>query len=259
MGLRLLAYGETWDEFRHQITQQTFDAEQFRIDFRSLAKQKRRDPQSAILEIADSIPFRPNLSYPQHRFMILERDDGYWFGEVMTESDQSYNCHDDKPYRTSASLPSRLSRALVNLVAPQAQTLLNLCCGTGSIMLEAHALGMTTYGVDWNQKMVGMTRENLKYFGYIPDVEKMDVRHYQRTADALITDLPYGRNLEEDETIIREIFAHARNLAPIAIWVAASDLSDRLNQAGYSDIAVYPIIKTRKFTRYIHVTRNNDV
>jgi 23S rRNA G2445 N2-methylase RlmL len=109
-----------------------------------------------------------------------------WLGELLTENE---HLADDAAGVLQLSLPA----ALVNLVAPPARSILDPFCGTGSILLEAQALSMTAFGVDSNPRMVGMSSRNLAHFGYPTQVELGDALTTSRSADAMITDLPYGR------------------------------------------------------------------
>ena len=138
-GVRCLARAKTLDGLVDRISHLSLDAADFSIEFLRLSKRAQIGKQSAIIALADAIDAVPNLNEPAHRFLLATQDDGLWFGEIVAEADRSYTRHDAKPYRTSCSLPSRLARALVNLITPPARTILNPCCGTGSILLEARA------------------------------------------------------------------------------------------------------------------------
>ena len=148
-----------------------------------------------------------------------------------------------------------LGRALVNLVAPPAGTLLDPCCGSGAILLEARSLGLQIFGSDLNQVMVNMARKNLAHFGYDGRVERSDAREVRQRADALVTDLPYGRLLQANETVIRAIFQRAVKLAPAAVYVAGQDLSAWLSAAGYQQIQVFTVAKHNRVARYVHLAR----
>ncbi len=256
MGLRVLGYGSTLDELVAAIAEATaerdFTAEAFRIEFRSLIRDDHIAPLSHIIALANVIPARPNLDHPRQRFVLLERANGLWFGEIVTEYARTYLHHADKPHRTSTSLDSRLARALVNLAAPPASTLIDPCCGTGSILLEACALGIPICGADKSWQAAHMSRANLVHFSYDATVEVADIGTLDRRAAALITDLPYGRAMEADETAIRTILEHGRELAPVAVYVAGYDISAWLTEAGYRDIEVYPVTKQAIFTRYVY-------
>lgn len=259
MGLRLLGYGSTLDELVAAVAEATeernFTAEAFRIEFRSLIRDDHIAPLSDIIALANVIPARPNLDHPRQRFVLLERANGLWFGEIVTEYARTYLRHDDKLHRTSTSLTSRLARALVNLAAPPASTLIDPCCGTGSILLEACALGIPIHGADKSRQAVHMARANLAHFGYDAAVEVADICTLDRRAAALVTDLPYGRALATDEAAIRTILEHGRKLAPVAVFVAGYDITAWLTEAGYRDIEVYPVTKQAIFTRYVYRAR----
>jgi tRNA G10 N-methylase Trm11 len=257
-GLRILAHAATLDDLLIDVAQANFIANEFRIDFLSLSINNRIRTRQSIRALADAIPFYPNLKNPQHRFLLVERDNGLWFGEILTECKHTYRIHADKPYNISSSLPSRISRALVNLVVPQANSLLDPCCGTGSILLEAQSLGLKAYGGDLNKRMVGMARENLAHFGYAARIEHADARNCQQRADALVTNLPYGRFLQANKAVIRAILARGRKLAPVAVYVTEYDIQDWLTFAGYHDVNIYPVPKHDGFVRYVHWARGGE-
>jgi tRNA G10 N-methylase Trm11 len=254
-GFQILARGTTLDDLLQTVSSVQFRADLFRIDFHSLSERKQLSPRRTITALADVIPARPNLAYPKHRFLVLERAQGLWFGELLTERKRTYRKHNAKPYRTSTSLSSQLSRALVNLVVLEADSLVDPCCGTGSILLEAQALGMRVFGADRNKKIVGMARKNIEYFGYCAEIEHAEVCAYRQSAEALVTDLPYGRLLDADEMIIRPILEQCSFLAPLAVFVAGCDLTDWLYASGYRDISICTVSKHNRVTRYIHRAR----
>ena len=251
-GLRLLAQGPTLEDLLAAVAKADFEAEDFRIDFLSLSGQNRLRPHRSIVALADVIPFYPNLSDPQHRFLLVERQQSLWFGQVLSECQYSFQQHAAKPYSTSTSLSSQLARALVNLVIPQARSLLDPCCGTGSILLEAHLLGLQTYGADQNRRTAWMARQNLAHFAYDGVVDHVAIQDCQRKVDALVTDLPYGRLLKADESATRSILDHGRKLAPLVVYVAGYNITDWLTAAGYEEIEVFPVSKHDRVVRYVH-------
>lgn len=256
MGLRRIAQAPTFDGLLDAIQGAHFDGTDFRVDCLTLSGTFPHSEIRTIVEVANRIPFYPNLETPQHRFLVVAQTGAFWCGEILTETAQSYVPHSAKPYHVSSSLPARMARALVNLVAPPATSLIDPCCGTGSILIEAHALGLQTYGADNNPKIAGMGRKNLTHFNYAPTIDYADARSWTRTADALVTDLPYGKRLLSADAIIPSILAHARTLAPVAVYVAGRNIHAWLANAGYDDIAVYRIIKHNGFTRYVHHARS---
>ncbi|MGA9275937.1 hypothetical protein, partial [Ilumatobacter sp.] len=152
-GLDVVARGDTLDELIANVAAADFPADSFRIDVHDPSGRIGRSTQSVATALADVIPFGPDLRSPQHRFIVTAGDAGLVFGEVVTETDAGYRRHDAKPWTTSSSLDGRFARGLVNLV-PDARSVLDPCCGAGSIVLEAASLGLDAYGVDWKPAMV---------------------------------------------------------------------------------------------------------
>lgn len=255
-GARAIAHAETLDELLAQISSSRFPTEDFRIELTRLSdapKLSKTSELETIIAVADAMDAYPNLKSPTHRFALVIRKEGLWFGEIVAEPDRSWERHDGKPYRTSSSLPSRLSRALVNLISKPGEVVLDPCCGTGSILLEAVAIGATAHGADNNPRMVGMSRANLAHFGYSATVEFADARVWARRGDAVVTDLPYGKNSLTTEENLRGILNHAATLAPKGVFVAGADISDWLTAAGYGDVRVYSAAKSTGFVRHVHV------
>ncbi|GIX08215.1 MAG: methyltransferase [Candidatus Poribacteria bacterium] len=253
-GLRLLAEGKTLNALVAKLAACPLEgAEGFRLDLVRLSGEPSPSRSEAIRTVASVIPARPNLSVPSLRLLLVQQRLRWWLGRLEALPDRSYRRHDRKPFRTSSSLPSRLARALVNLLPPQARTLLDPCCGTGSILLEAAALGLEAVGLDWNPKMVRMSQKNLSHFGYTATVHQADARTWSSPADAVVTDLPYGRNLQTTQELIAAILSNCARLAPFGVFVFSEEIGRLLLRVGYRRVEVYRVPKGRSFVRYVHV------
>jgi tRNA G10 N-methylase Trm11 len=250
-GLRLLHQTATLDELVAQITANPFPNDDFVIEFQRLSAENPVRSQQAILAVANALSGYPNLDHPQHRFLLLARAEGFWFGEVTAKTTHSYHSHDEKPWHTSSSLSARLARALVNLAWP-VQSIFDPCCGTGSILIEASMLGIATYGSDRSPKMVGMSRKNLAHFGYHAEVLRGDARQATRTTDAIITDLPYGRFCHAEPQEIRQILQQCAQLAPLGIFVTENDIGGWLYESGYATVETWHVPKRAEMSRIIH-------
>ncbi len=252
LGVRCLAEAPALDDLCAQIAALQMDAERFRVETLSLWPINPLPKPQVVLAVANALPAYPDLVNPQHRFLVAAQADRLWFGEILAEPARDYRRHDAKPYRTSSSLSARLARALVNLVSPPAQSILDPFCGTGSILLDAAALGLQPYGSDNNIKMVGMSRRNLAHFGYPAQVELGNAQDCIQTADAVVTDLPYGRQLEQDQAVLRQVLHHTAQLAPQAVYLAQEDITPWLLDAGYARVACYRVRKHRSMSRFVH-------
>ncbi len=254
-GLRRIAQAGTFADLLDLLRQMPLDLDDFRVDALYLSDRFPIPQQEAVVAAADAIHCRANLAAPRHRLLLVAQRGTFWIGEILTEATQSYTPHLKKPCHVSVSLEARIARALVNLVVPPAATLIDPCCGTGSILLEAAALGLTAYGADRNPKMAHMAQRNLLHFGYPPRVVCADARVWAQTADALVTDVPYGRQLESAEADLPAILANGVRLALLAVYVAGSDITPQLAAAGYNDVEVWRLVKPNGFTRYVHRAR----
>lgn len=251
-GLRCFAEAPDLASLVAQVAAQPIPADQFRVEFLRLSPQIVVSKQQAILAAANALQAYPNLDNPRHRFLVVVQRERLWFGEILVEGEHTYARHDFKPFRTSSSLSSRLARALVNLVSPPARSILDPFCGTGSILLEAQALGLSAYGMDWNPKMAGMSRRNLRHYGYSGEVLLGNALDCQQTANALVTDLPYGRLLQADRPGLAAILSHAIHLAPVAVYLADEDITPLLKQAGYDYVECWRVRKHANMSRFIH-------
>jgi tRNA G10 N-methylase Trm11 len=251
IGMREIAHGATMEDLIARLVNQSFVADGFHIDVAIRSKQVSVDSRKSIRAVADAIHGTPNLNHPQHRLLIIVSDRGFSLAEILVQAEYSYKKHDKKPFRTSSSLPSQLARALVNLVYP-AQTILDPCCGTGSILLEACATGVNAYGIDRNTTMVGMTQRNLQYFGYEAVIQCKDALNCSQTAEAVVTDFPYGRFLVQDENNIKAILKQMTRLATLGVYVVDKDISAWLLEAGYRHVDVFRVPKRTGMIRFIH-------
>jgi tRNA (guanine10-N2)-dimethyltransferase len=250
-GLNLLAHAHTLDDLVNILLPLEFPADQFRLDFVNLSDHNKITRQQAILAVANSIKAYPNLDHPKDRFTIVNRQDEIMFGKVAIEADHSYQIHETKPWHTSSSLPVRLARAMVNLAGIEVRSIIDPCCGSGSILLEACLLGLEAFGMDINTRMVGMTRKNLAHFGYQAEVLQGDARECEITADAVVTDLPYGLYSHTSYENMYGILKQAVQYAPLGIFAVGEDLTPLLLEAGYKKVEVFRIKKRREMTRFI--------
>ena len=251
-GASCLARSETLSALLSMIAGLGLSAEAFRVEILVLPGGQAVPGSSTMTAVADMIEGGPQLVAPDRRFVVVSRRGGYWFGEILVSSDGGWQTHDEKPLRTSSSLPSRLCRAIVNLAVKPGDVVVNPCCGTGSFLLEAASLGAEAYGIDHNAKMVSMSRKNLAHFGYSVSVEEGEAGDWERLGDVLLVDLPYDRNCKTTDANVQEIIRSSLPLAPRAVFVAEIDLTGWLRAAGYSQITQYKVPKTPRFTRYIH-------
>lgn len=154
--------------------------------------------------------------------------------------------------RTSTSLPSRLARAVVNLVARPGERVLDPVCGTGVLLVEAARVGCAAAGGDTSPKAVAWARENLRALGLAATVEVRDALAARGDApfDAVVGDLPYGVRLAAHDLV--PFAATLPRLGKRWALVANVDLTSILAAHGHPPRLVLRVPKTT-FARYVHV------
>jgi 23S rRNA G2445 N2-methylase RlmL len=91
----------------------------------------------------------------------------------------------------------------VAAVAPS-HSVLDPCCGVGTILIEAASLGATTSGGDSDVAALAAARSNAEAAGVQIDVHAWDARALPlagATIDRLVTNLPWGRQVEVDSAL----------------------------------------------------------
>lgn len=250
-GIKVIAQAGDFEALCELVSQSSLDLDGFHILV--LASGSRAgDRREMIITIANAIQWNPNLTNPRHRLVLIIQEALFTLGAINSEPSKDYLRHDLKPHRISFSLPSQLARGLVNLLPLNAKTILDPCCGSGSIPLEAIAVGLEVFCGDRKAKMSYMTRANIKHFGYDCTVEQMDARNWTRQVDAIVTDLPHGRYSHVQEDVIQGILIHAASLAPVAVFVAREDMTSLLQRSGYTAVEVFRVPKQAGFVRYVH-------
>ena len=228
-------------------------ADDFRVSIVKKPRSLKVNSMELARDIGSIIHGTANLSSPRVTFLVVLTAEKIWFGRLLSESDNLWLAHNQRPHVTSSSLPARLARVLVNLVARPGESLLDPCCGTGTIVMSAAHSGIRAVGYDTNLRMIGATTKNLQHFGLTADVALGDARQVQGHFDAIATDLPYGINLIKDSSQDTEILANLRTCAPKAAFIDLRDLSKPLNDLGYRIETVLPVPKL-SIVRRIFIT-----
>ncbi len=105
----------------------------------------------------------------------------------------------------------KLTRAMINLIGlKEGETVCDPFCGTGTTLLEAESMGIHGIGLDFDQKMYDISKENLDVNGYKSKIIKADFSQLTNIVnefDGIVTDLPYGiasKSSENPEELIKK-------------------------------------------------------
>ena len=148
----------------------------------------------------------------------------------------------------------KLTRVMINLTGlKKGQTLCDPFCGTGTTLLESESMGINAIGIDFDQKMCEISRENLKINGYKSKILKSDFQELVKISekfDAIVTDLPYGRSSkisEKPEDILKRLISIMPKHKKIAIMFK-KELDPKMKLKG---LKKYQIYRHKSLTRTI--------
>ena len=255
--IQVLFSGSSVEELCTYIKAANLYEDRFRVSVIKKPKSLKINSMTLASQIGSLIDGKPDLSYPKVVFPTVITSEKIWFGRLLSESDGMWMAHDHRPHTTSSSLPARLARVLVNLVAVPGEHILDPCCGTGTIVMSAAHSGFQASGSDNNPRMIGATTKNLYHFGLTAKIKLEDARTVTGQFDAVATDLPYGISLVKDTAAAAEILANLRTCAPKAAFIDIRDLSKPLNDLGYTVETVIPVPKQR-IVRRVFIASTSD-
>jgi 16S rRNA G966 N2-methylase RsmD len=150
--------------------------------------------------------------------------DGWLLGE-LADNPAVWLAHQNKPQSYSTALSTRVARPLVNIALPwpdqelAGKTLLDPCCGMGTVLIEALSMGVDASGSDMNPLAVQGARVNLAYYGYSDAVKLCDIAQARGAYDAVIADLPYNLCSKSPREEQLAILRHAAALSDRIILV----------------------------------------
>ncbi len=192
-----------------------------------------------------------NMKHPQVIIAITKIHEQWLVG--IYENDMVWSLRYEKPHSYSHSLNIRDARTLVNIaVGHQKQlSIVDPCCGIGTVVLEALSMGLNIRGYDINRYVSYQARLNLEHFCYDPLlIEKKDIHDLTSNFDVAIMDIPYGVyspfTYEEQVSLLYAVFKIAKRL----VLVSHIMMEKELENVGYRIIDSCHIQKGH-FIRYI--------
>jgi len=259
---------------------------------------------------------KASLDEITHRLAVVETPKGYLFGRVRFAPQavpKELDFASNKPHNYSAGLPVALAGAAVSVAMGMfasnnrhslgstssnknesfnsrevaAPTVLDPCCGSGTIVYEAWRRGSCSRGVDAELRMVEMAAANLMHFANNfphqpqPTIELGDAAELSlQGADVIISNLPFGRsvsfgatrlsrrrhlaaseasNQEDYESVafLSEVLVNLRDKAERHVFFTGRPLAAQLKACGYTGITEVPVCRGGR--RYMSISTGNEV
>jgi tRNA (guanine10-N2)-dimethyltransferase len=135
-----------------------------------------------------------NLEHPHTIIDIVITSKTAYIGTRIWENTEMFEDRRAhlRPEMHPSSMHPALARALVNIVC--AKSMHDPFCGSGGVLIEAGLAHKKISGADIDPDMVTRARKNCAAYKLHPDLRVTDAIMWQPRVQALIADLPYGRN-----------------------------------------------------------------
>jgi len=195
-----------------------------------------------------------SLKSPKVELAVTKKD-GVWLFGYYEKSDSSWLTRKQKPHNYSFALDVWLSKTLVNIAMENdlKKSLVDPCCGVGTVLIEALILGVNIKGYDFNQAIVNLANENIEFFGFNGNTICSDIKDINETYDVAIIDLPYGQFIKSHSDTALTVIQQSKKIANRIIFVSMIDITDLLNEYELQVIDKCTVMKRSKFSRFITI------
>ena len=192
-----------------------------------------------------------SLYEPKVLYGIIHHE-GIWYFGPAEKMEKRWLKHQNKPHSYTYSLPVRLARIAVSLAGrnDRTRTLIDPCCGVGTVVLEALHLGYAISGIEMNPPIAADANRNCAYYGYPEVVQCMDMTLSDAKADCAILDIPYGVMENVDETTQKNLLKGCWKMADELVLFSIDPMEKMLKETGWDVVEQVPFVK-QQFVRYI--------
>jgi len=250
--IHIEAFGESLEELIADCLARRIAYQRFRLQFLRPPPKTPDSKTETIVRVANAITGRPDLSHPAVELAIVATTKAWHLGRIISVSRSPWLHGVMRPVHFSSALPQRLARALVNLVAAPGDTLIDPCCGIGTVVIEALHAGVMAVGCDINARLLQSVAQNLRHLGLPVRLFQADARQLAGGFEAGILDLPYGRNLPRDVTLYEDLIAPLWRATKRMALVSAQPLDNMLENIGCAILRRACVPKGR-LIRYIYL------
>ncbi len=184
--------------------------------------------------------------------IAVTRINNQWYIGYYQHGVPNWKNFANKPYTFSNALDLRLARTVINIACKNNPniTVVDPCCGMGTVVLEGLALGMNIRGYDISREISYKGRLNVEYFGFEPTlIKKSAIADIKEYYDVAIIDIPYNLYAPITYEEQCDILVQARRICKRFILISYDDMSKELVDAGF-EIIDYCGVKKTEFTSF---------
>jgi 23S rRNA G2445 N2-methylase RlmL len=228
----LVAAGESFEELVENTARAQCEFPGFHVRVWRTGGQVPYQDREIIIPLANSWGGHPNLDDPAVR-LVVAAVPGRWRVGVLRSVWKRDWAGITRTVPYSAALSNQMARALVNLVAAPGDTLLDPCCGIGTVVVQARRRGVRAVGVEIVKKLAGQAAEFVRAQAPGGLIVIGDSRHLRGCCDAAVLDLPYGRASRADAGLYQDLLANLAGSVERAVVVAAEPLTALVERCGW--------------------------
>ena len=243
------------------------DLEEIKIDdlnfaIRQIGGKNLESEKTAIL-IGEKIcnENKTNLETPQVTVLFYQNREFFIslkYAEVDTAYKRCLKHHiSHRPYFSPIGIHPRIARAMINLSnCADNKSLIDPFCGTGGILIEGADMGLKVTGIDLKEKMIELSKGNLKHYGFEGNLINSDFKEISNLKfGSIVCDPPYGIASTSGGENIKELMRRG-----LDVFQNCMEKKQRLVVAvsDYRTIKHKNLRQIYKFEWYIHksLTRN---
>ncbi len=237
--LSVIFEGESLDSLIGQVRASRFPADRFKVIYLKIEgwEDDYRERLRAVRELGTAIEGWADVRNPLVVFGVTCVN-GKWIFGTYERNDYRWHRHDKKPHTYSSSISFRVARALVNIgIGPDTtRTLIDPCCGVGTVVIEALSMGIDAKGYEINAPVAGSARQNVIFFGHPDVITEGDMHESEDHFDVAIIDIPYGLYQAITAQQQQEIIKTARRICRRLILVTLENMDAMIREAGFEII-----------------------
>lgn len=187
-------------------------------------------------------------------FLSIIHLDNIWILGTCVKNNNEWKYHEYKPNTNSHSLSTRIARSIVNIAIENNFdiSLVDPCCGVGTVVIEAASMGLKIKGYEVNRKVAESAKENLAFFGVNNVIVCNNMHTINEHFGVSIVDIPYGLFTAISKTEQTEIIKTARRISDKSVIITFDNMENAITEAGFRILQKCYVSKG-KFTRYINV------
>jgi tRNA G10 N-methylase Trm11 len=249
--LEIFSFSEDYDTLINEIKKENICVEEFKVTYLVLEGDTTAyaDRLQKLRDIGYSIEGMHEYYTPGITYGLCYCEGTWYFGELV-KNNFGWHKHKQKPHSFSNSISVNIAKSLVNIAAKgnKETTLLDACCGVGTIMLEACFAGNTIEGCDINEKTAKNAQINLAYFNYTANVYHSDIKDINQRYDSAIIDLPYNLFTSATDSDIKHIIEATAKITDRLLIVSTDDITDLITNIGFEVFDYCSVSKRGKTT-----------